>query len=240
MGNRDWSYGRRAGRLAAVAALLITAGTAGACAGDDDSQTSAPPEPLDAESTSTPESTTTPLCAEARHLVVFDIFGTLTLADQDYDAWVLNPGNEPDLRPGGAEVATVYRERGYELLYVTTATADTRIGGAQVPEALTGWLDGNGFPTGEGTRIWTWDARGSGMVAMVDELLRLGGAGVSTDAGYTDNPEVARALSSGGVTPEALYSMGQATGTPGTVTLPEDDFEAHVPTVEQLPMVCQP
>lgn len=237
MGNRDRSAARRAYRVAAALPLLLA--VAG-CAGDDDSQTSAPPEPLDAASTATPESTTTPLCAEARHLVVFDVFGTLTLDDEEYNAWVGNPGDEPSPRAGGTDVTNAYRERGYELLYVTTATPDVTIGGMSIVEAMSGWLESNGFPTGEGTRIWTWDARGNGFVSMVDELVRLGGSGVSTDAGYTDNEEVVRALSSGGVLPDALYTFGDAAGTAGTMTLPGDDLEAHVPAVRRLGMVCQP
>lgn len=224
--------------MAALAIAFGAIGAVGACAGDDDSETSAPP--LGAETTATPESTATPLCAEARHLVVLDVFGTLTLADDDFELWADDPNDDPPVRDGAADLTTAYRELGYELLYVTTATADTTVGGVPIPEALTGWLDRNGFPSGEGTRIWTWDARGNGMVAMVDELVRLGGAGVGTDAGYTDNPEVARALSSGGVPPDTLYTLGQAAGTAGTVTLADDDLEAQVTAVRRLPMICQP
>lgn len=209
-----------------------------ACAGDDDSDVTAPP-PIEAETTAATGSTTAD-CSDARHLVVFDVFGTLTLEDLDLSAWVANPSDEPPARTDSADVASAYYERGYELMYVTTATPDTTIGDVDVNAALTGWLDRNGFPTGDRTRLWTWDSNGNGFVSMVDELVHLGGEGVSVDAGYTDNAEVAHAMSSSGVPADALWTMGTAAGAPGTTTLPDESFGEHVAAVESLGRVCEP
>ena len=222
--------------LALVLAVIVVAPTA--CAsGDDDSEVAAPP-PLDTATTGPLGSTTAPPCAQARHTVAFDFLGTLT---PENDLAVAAAANlDVPAREGAADVATAYRDRGYEILYVSTAPANFPVDDRPLVDVLTMWLGRNGFPTGDGTRIWTWDTGGDAIVALVEELLRLDQADVTVDAAYTDDADKAHALASGGVPAAALWTLGAAAGTPGSTAVPNDDLVAHVANVERLGMVCQP
>jgi hypothetical protein len=218
--------------------LAIVACASAACAsGDDDSEVATPP-PLDNETTAPNGPTTAPPCAQARHAVAFDFLGTLTLENDLAAAAAVNL--EVLARSGAADVATAYRDRGYEILYVSTAPADFPVGDQQLVDVLTMWLGRNGFPTGDGTRIWTWDSGGDAIVALVEELLRLGQAGVTVDAAYTDDADKAHAMASGGVPAAGLWTLGAGAGAPGSTAVPNDDLLAHVATVERLGMICQP
>jgi hypothetical protein len=229
---------RRYGTALPLALLLAVAVCApAACAsGDDDSEVATPP--LDTETTTALGSTTAPPCAQARHTVAFDFLGTLTLENDLAAAAAANL--EVLARSGAADVATAYRDRGYEILYVSTAPANFPVGDQQLVDVLTVWLGRNGFPTGDGTRIWTWDSGGDAIVALVEELLRLGQAGVTVDAAYTDDADKAHAMASGGVPAAGLWTLGPGAGTPGSTAVPDDDLVAHVATVERLGMICQP
>jgi hypothetical protein len=221
--------------LALLLAVVVCAPSA--CAsGDDDSEVGTPP--LDTATTAPLGSTTAPPCAQARHIVAFDFLGTLT-PENDLAAAAAADLEVP-VRSGAADVATAYRDRGYEILYVSTAPANFPVGDQPLLDVLTMWLGRNGFPTGDGTRVWTWDSGGDAVVALVEELLRLGQAGVTVDAAYTDDADKAHAMASGGVPADGLWTLGAAAGTPGTTAVPDDDLVAHVATVERLGMICQP
>jgi hypothetical protein len=232
---------RRARRYATalpLALLLAVVVCAPACAsGDDDSEVATPP--LDTATTAPLGSTTAPPCARARHAVAFDFLGTLTPETDLAAAAAANL--EVPARSGAADVATAYRDRGYEILYVSTAPANFPVGDDQpLVDVMTMWLGRNGFPTGDGTRIWTWDEGGDAIVALVEELLRLEQANVTLDAAYTDDADKAHAMASGGVPPTGLWTLGAGAGTPGSTAVPDDDLVAHVATVERLGMICQP
>jgi hypothetical protein len=221
--------------LALLLAVVVYAPTA--CAnGDDDSEVATPP--LDTGTTAPLGSTTAPPCAQSRHTVAFDFLGTLT-PENDLAA-AAAADLQVAVRPGAADVATAYRDRGYEILYVTTAPADFPVDDQPFVDVLTMWLGRNGFPTGDGTRIWTWDSGGDAIVAFVEELLRLQQADVTVDAGYTDDADKAHAMASGGVPAAGLWTLGAAAGTPGSTAVPNDNLLAHVATVERLGMICQP
>jgi hypothetical protein len=209
----------------------------GACAGGDDSSEVASPGPLDTETTAAPGSTTEPPCSQERHVVVFDYAGTLTLEDA---VTVVQQEFQVPPRPGSADVVNAYRDRGYEIMYVVTAPATMPVGETTLDDTLTVWLTSNGFPLDEGARLWTWEEGGDPMVAIVEELLRLGQADVTIDAAYTDDLDKANALASGGVATSGLWTLGEAAGMAGATAVPDDDLTAHVATVERLGMVCQP
>lgn len=237
MGHTGRTGARRA-RWPAATLLLLLGVTAGACAGGDDEGEVAVPAPLDTETTAAPGSTTAPPCSGARHAVVLDFLGTLT-SEGDFGA-VLEVELEVLARPGAADVARAYHDRGYELLYVSTAPGNVPVGDSTFAEAFTVWLGSNGFPLGDRTRIWTWNQGEDAIVALLEELLRVEQAGVSVDAGYTDNPDKANAMASGGVPPDGLWTLGEAAGSAGSTAVPSDDFTAHIATVERLGMVCRP
>lgn len=231
---------RRARRYASALPLLlaIVVGAPAACAsGDDDSEVATPP-PLDNETTAPNGPTTAPPCAQARHAVAFDFLGTLT-PENDLAA-AASASLDVPVRSGAADVATAYRDRGYEIVYLSTAPGNFPVDDQPLADVLTMWLGRNGFPTGDGTRIWTWDSGGDAIVALVEELLRLEQANVSVDAAYTDDADKAHAMASGGVPTPGLWTLGAAAGTPGSTAVPDDDLVTHVATVERLGMVCQP
>jgi hypothetical protein len=233
---------RRARRYATAPSLAlllaVAVGAPAACAsGDDDSEVASPP-PLDTETTAPLGSTTAPPCAQARHAVAFDFLGTLTPQNDLAAAAAANL--DVPVRSGAADVVTAYRDRGYEILYVSTAPANFPVDDQPLVDVLTMWLGRNGFPTGDGTRIWTWDSGGDAIVALVEELLRLEQSDVTVDAGYTDDADKAHAMASGGIPAAGLWTLGAAAATPGSTAVPNDDLVAHVATVERLGMICQP
>ncbi|HEY8526634.1 MAG TPA: hypothetical protein VIL48_16815 [Acidimicrobiales bacterium] len=235
MGHTGRTGARRARWPVAILLLLVT--VASACAeGDDDGEVGVPAS-FDEETTATPGSTTVPPCSESRHAVVFEFLGTLTL-ERDFGA-VVAEQLQVLPRPGAAEVAAAYHERGYELVYVSTAPTNMPVGDASFVDALNLWLTQNGFPVDDRTRVWTWDATGDAVIALLEELLRMEQAGVSLDGGYTDDADKANAMASGGVPPEGLWTLGPAAGTASSTALAGDDFLAHLDTVERLGMVCQ-
>jgi hypothetical protein len=218
------------------AALLLVAMVFSACAaGDDDSEVATPP--LDTQTTAAQGPTTAPPCSAARHAVILDFGGTLTVADE---ATVMVEALEVAARPGSADVANAYRDRGYEILYLLVAPPDTPVGGTTLLDAFTVWLSSNGFPMGDGTRIWTWEEGEDPLVALIEELLRLEQANVTIDAAYTDDPDKAHALTSGGVPPDKLWTLGEAAGIAGTTGVSDDDLAGHLGEVETLGMICRP
>jgi hypothetical protein len=185
-------------------------------------------------------STTVPPCAQERHLVAFDIHGTVTTDEAALGSWLTDPSDEPEPRPGAAEVVAAYRERGYEILYTTGTPTNAMLGGEPAADALTGWLARHQFPTGEGTGLHTWDVAGDESVELTDELLRLQGEGVSADAGYTNNDEDVHAYTLGGVPPERVFTLGtEAAEELGSSAIPADDLLAHLATVQALPKICE-
>jgi hypothetical protein len=240
MGNRRARPGWHPSRY--VAAVLPLALIATACGGDgrDDgavptSQQVETPEDVTAAS----PSTLSP-CSAARYLVAFDVFGTLSLADQDLVDWLGDPSNEPEPRPGAAEVVSAYRSLGYEIWYVTTVPVQLSIGDQPFEDALRGWLERHWLPIGQGTSIHTWAGGGDDMLSIVDGLLRFSGEGVTADAGYTDNQDKAEALMTGGIPPERTFTLGSGAGTRGSTAIPAGDMFAHVATVQGLGKVCEP
>lgn len=212
----------------AVAALLATA----CSSGDDEGGTVGTSEP---PSTSAEEvSTTLAPCADNRHVAVFDMFGTLTPDANDVIAW-LNASDPPEARPYAASVVAAYRQRGYEILYVTGLPASTQLDGKPAPDALTAWLAEHDFPTGEGARIETTDT-GDFKTEMSRDLTSLAGTGVHVDAAYTDNDSDLEVYILSGA--QQVYKLGAATSESRSTLIPNDDMQAQLKVVEALPAVC--
>ncbi|HET6951895.1 MAG TPA: hypothetical protein VFI47_16050, partial [Acidimicrobiales bacterium] len=182
--------------------------------------------------------TTLPPCSTERHVVAFDYFGTVSVADEELGAWLEDTTNPPDARPGVAGVAAAYRARGYELLYITTAPEEIKVGETPIRDAITGWLTEQGFPLDAGTSLWVWDGNFTPMEGVTAELDRLVGEGATIDAAYTDNEDKAFAFKTS-VPSERVFTLGTGAATTGTTPIPGDDMTAHVATVEQLAPVCQ-
>lgn len=237
--------GRRVcwGLIALGSPLLLNVA---ACSGDDSSvadDLTGPP--------STEPATQTGLrpCADDRHMVVFDVIGFLTVENIEVlGTWNAQTSSEPTPRPGSVELVQTYREKGYEILYVTTIPPG-HFGTPTVEEVVTGWLQASGYPVDEAARVWAWAGQRPNSptwTGITDELVRLSGEGVSVDAGYTENSDKTWAFATSGIpedrnftlTPVAGIGEGVPTSAPTTL-IPNDDLVAHRATVAQLPPICQ-
>jgi hypothetical protein len=172
--------------------------------------------------------TTLASCSTERHVVAFDYFGTVSVADADLDDWLKDVNDAPDARPGVADVAAAYRGRGYEVLYITTAPSIIDLAGAPIGDRIADWLANEGFPLGEGTTLWVWDGNHTPMRGISAELDRLVGEGASIDAAYTDNEHKALAFKSA-VPSDRLYTLGSGAST----------MVAHLADIEALAQICQ-
>jgi hypothetical protein len=226
--------------------VLVTMATAGgACGGGSsgatDSTTGASDGATIADATTAPVDPASRPCSEERHMVVFDFFGSLNGGIPDLARWIGDEATPPTPRPGAAAVATAYRDRGYEVLYLTLAPVTSTVDGVPLIDAANAWLAANGFPTGPGTQVWAWDGQAaSPQVRAIDELIRLGNEGVSIDAAYTDNVDKANALISGGVPADHLFALDAATGRAGSTPVPGNDLAAHAGSLQTLARACQP
>ena len=227
--------------LAAVVVLGVGTLACGDGGGDDDA-------PFATAGATTTGDTGLPSCRDVNRAVVFVVFGGATSgADGEATRWVNDPDAEPAARPAAAAVASAYREVGYEIVYVALLPSETLIGDRPVVDAVTVWLGLNSFPVGEGARVWAPPGDGSGdpSVALIEELARLGAAGVEVDAGYAGNQETVFPLAAGGVPRDRVFMVG-ATG--GEVTsdsgisstpLSDEDLSAHVAEVQALGQICE-
>lgn len=233
---------RRALRsIAAVVALGVGALACGDGGGDDDA-------PLATAGATTTGETGLPSCREIDQSVVVVVFGGATSgADGEATSWVNDPEAEPVARAGVAEVAGAYRAVGYEIVYVALLPSETFIGDRPVVDAVTVWLGLNSFPVGEGARVWAPPGDGSGdpSVALIEELARLGAAGVEVDAGYAGDQETVFPLLTGGVPRDRVFMLGApgseaASGTDVSSTpLRDEDLSAHVAEVQALEQICE-
>jgi hypothetical protein len=210
--------------VTALASLSIALAACGGSGSDDDLTQSTP--------------STLPLCSVERHVVAFDYFGTISLADDDVVAWLSEVPTPPPARPGVAAVASAYLDRGYEILYITTAPGDILVGGVPIGDAVTAWLADNGFPTGERTTTWAWDGNYTPMTGIANELGRLTAEGATIDAAYTDNEDKAFAFKTA-VPSEEVYTLGAGAAATGTTPVPADDMVAHAAEVAQRPAACR-
>jgi hypothetical protein len=230
--------------VAVFAPLALVALAACGGANDDDQPTAlsetTTPAPTEAEGT--------PACSQARHSVVLDFAGFITDGpDNDmWGPWITGVG-DPTPRPGTIELTQAYRDRGYELIYVTTAPAEITIDGVPVPDAAQQWLKDNGYAWDDGaTRVIGYNGNQSGgpdaVLSITSELIRLTTTdGVTHDVGYTNNADKAHAMTSGGVPLQRLFMIGEEAGTEGTTAIPGDDLSAHITqVVSPLPPVCTP
>jgi hypothetical protein len=187
--------------------------------------------------------TTVPTCGEERHAVVFDVSGTLTDGTDAVSEWMAGEGPTPDPRDGAAELTKAYWERGYEILYATTAPTTMEVDGQPILDALTDWLTTNGFAVGTGTRVFGSDPNSPhsnvALIALTDELVRARSEGIFIDYGYSDSPEKILAFQTGGIAPEHLFSLNDGAGAHGSTAIPADDLVAHRTMVEALPKVCE-
>lgn len=234
-------YGARLVAALFAPLTLLTLAACGGGGGDD--------PPAAAGDTTAPESTEptgTPACADVHHAIIVDFAGFLTDGTESdmWGAWIAGEA-DPTPRPGTVDLTHAYRERGYEIVYVTTAPANLLIEGRPVPEAAGEWILANGYAWDEdGTRVIGYNGtNGQGpdaVLSITSELVRLANDdGLSHDMGYTDNADKAHAMTAGGVPVQRLYMIGAEAGSEGTAAIPEDDIAAHITQIVQpLPPVC--
>jgi hypothetical protein len=245
-----------AGRWRVVVAVLLglsMLGALGACGGgggDGSSGTSGPGEADDTAPAAPGEGAggdqALAPCSEEHHLVVIDFAGTLTQGDQSDETYMwadwINGTAEPEVRPGAPEVTHAYRQRGYELLYSITVPPTITIEGMPPPLAVQGWLERNGFATGDGTSVLGYNGDSIEIPALAasitQELIRLADSGVRLDAAYTDNDYRVYAFTAGGIPEAQIYTLGPDAGLAGTTAIAGDDLVGHLDTVEALPPVC--
>ena len=239
-GKSNGSTARRALRaITAVVALGVAAVACGDGGGGDDM-------PIETSGATTTDDTGLPSCREVGRAVVFSVFGGATSgAGGEAAGWVSDPDAEPEARPSAAAVASAYREVGYEIVYLALLPSETLIGDQPVVDAVTVWLGLNSFPVGEGVRVWAPPGDGSDdlSVALIEELTRLGAAGVEIDAGYAGDQETVFPLVSGGVPSDRVFMVGDGDPTSGSnvsvTPLPTEDLAAHVTEVQALDPICQ-
>jgi hypothetical protein len=231
-----------ASRALRVIAAVVTLGVGAIACGSGGGDDAAPIETSGATTTDTG----LPSCREVNRVVVFSVFGGATSgADGEATRWAGDPDEEPAARPGAAAVASAYREVGYQLVYVALLPSETLVGDQPVVDAVTVWLGLNNFPVGEGVRVWAPPGDGSDdlSVALIEELTRLGAAGVEIDAGYAGDQATVFPLVSGGVPQDRVFMVGDGGSTSGSdvtaTPLPDEDLPAHVAEVQALEPICQ-
>jgi hypothetical protein len=204
--------------------------------------------PLETAAPETTSDTGLPSCRDVDRTVVISVFGAATAEAPDAaTAWVDEPDAEPTARPDAVALAGTYRDAGYRLLYVSTLPSESRIGDRPVVDAITVWLGVNGFPVGEGARVWAPEGDGSAdpSVALIEELTLMGAGGTEFAAGYAGDPGTVFPLAAGGVPRDRVYEVGDGDGGASSGTqvsstpLPDQDLAAHVAEVEALDPMCE-
>jgi hypothetical protein len=242
------SDGWRAGRAVRGIGVVVALGVGGLACGDGGGDDAAPLETVGATTTS---ETSLPSCRDVNRAVVFVVFGGATSgAAGEATTWVDDPDAGPEARPGAAELASAYREVGYQIVYISLLPSETRIGDRPVVDAVTVWLGLNSFPVGEGVQVWAPPGDGSGdaSVALIEDLTRLGAGGLEIDAGYAGDQEAILPLVSGGVPRDRVFMLGATDTTGGDVTsntdvsstpLRDGDLAAHVAEVRASDPICE-
>jgi hypothetical protein len=176
------------------------------------------------------------------------VFGVATAGPvSDALTWLSDPEAEPAPRPDAAALASVYRDARYQILYVAMIPSESRIGDRPAADAITVWLGVNGFPVGEGTRVWVPEGNGSAdpSVALIEELALLEAAGTEVVAGYAGDSETVFPLAAGGVPHDRVYELGggggeaSSGGQVSSTPLADGDLAAHVAEVQALDPICQ-
>jgi hypothetical protein len=239
----DGASRRRFGAVGLLVPLTLLALVSCGSSGDD-----GPPAALsETSASSSTEPEGTPSCTESRHSVVLDFAGFLTDGSED-DMWIdwITGAANPAPRPGTVELTHAYADRGYEVIYVTTAPPNVLIEGRPVPEAAQEWIQTNGYAFNESARVIGYNGTdldaGAPVLSITSELIRLGTEDhVAHDVGYTDNRDKAHAMAAGGVPLQGLYMIGEEAGSEGTTAIINGDMAAHLAQiVEPLPAVCTP
>jgi hypothetical protein len=223
MGKPRW--GARA-RVATACAALVMA--AAACAGGGGS-----------DETATSTSAKLASCADERHVVAFDFFGTITMQDDNLGAWLADPaGAKPPFRAGVVDVAKAYQGRGYEILYLSTAPEEITVEGRPLRAGISDLLVQNGFPLGDGATLWLWDNTHTPMRGIAAEFERLVGEGATIDAAYTDNQDKAFAFKTA-VPSDGVFTVGTGSAASGVTPVPNDDMVAHAAEIAAQPPICR-
>jgi len=212
--------------------VVVALRMAACSAGDDDGGGAI--TPAEGADTTAAPSTELPSCDDARHMVVFDISGTITSTKEEVLEWLRDSSDEPEPRANAAALVAAYQERGYEILYVTGLPGTNTIGDVPVPEAMMGWLERNGFPV-DGARVETSHTPDP-PVELSNDLIALAVDGVTIDAAYTDNTDDVTSFGVGGV--KEIYLLGEQSAGVASTSVPGDDLGPRLAEVEAMPPIC--
>jgi hypothetical protein len=172
---------------------------------------------------------------------VLDLGMTATSVEA-IDAW-FDGGAAAPARPGGPEWLQAYRDRGYDVVYLSSIPTDWEVGGEPVIPIMEQWLTDHGYPIGDGAHMIMWDMAVTDQVAVykTQVLVDLAANGVTAWYGYGDDELDVHALRNAGVPAERISTLGAVAGMEGTVPIPsaDQDWTAHrTDTVDQLPPAC--
>lgn len=232
--------GRRACLTVAVlATLLALAPACGNGGGGDGSETTAGPPPETSAGGSEPAATTP--CEDGRPAVVIDVFMLMPGIDQ-LSQWLADPAYDPVVVAGGPEMLQGYRQRGYDVVYLSALPVDMRVGPQPIAEAIEGWLGSHGFPTGAGTHLrvsWDGELIERALLYKTEVLVELAGSGVSPHYGYANSEDDVLALLNGGIPAERIFTIAPAAGFRDTSPVADADWTEHRRTVvERLGPAC--
>jgi phosphatidate phosphatase PAH1 len=181
-------------------------------------------------------------CGEDRHGVVIDVDGTLTADGGALLVAVANPGYDPAVHPGAVELMQAWRALGYEIVYLTGRPAGVNVGSLSMADATGSWLEAHGFPTGDGTHVFVWDARAIDRIERykTQTLVGLTTEGLSLDYGYTGTWTDVIAYRTAGIPADHIFTIGEASDPEeGTVAVSDPSWLPHqVKVVDPLPPVC--
>lgn len=164
--------------------------------------------------------------------VYTDIDETLTTADEEWMAQLMDPTHDPAMRPEADRLMQDYAARGYTIFYVTARGEDTSLSdGRTARQATFDWLQSHGFPGGEET---VYLAPGFGVTGddaveykagVVDALSADG-----WDAGYAygNADSDILAFQAAGIPDDRIFLVGELAGTMGVQPiLDEEAYAAH-------------
>jgi hypothetical protein len=205
-------------------------------------------EPLETSVAEATGDTGLPSCRDVARTVVFSVFGAATTgAAGEAATWMDDPEAMPEARPMVAALAHAYRDKGYEVMYVTLLPSETLIGDQPMLDAITVWLGLNSFPVGEGVLVWAPAGEGAGdpSVALIEQLARMGATGAEVDAGYAGDQDTVFPLAAGGIPEDRVFMVGSTGGAvssdseTSSTPLPDEGLAAHVAEVQALEPICQ-
>jgi phosphatidate phosphatase PAH1 len=176
--------------------------------------------------------------------VVTDIDETLTVSDEAFLEFVLDPTLDIEMRPDANATMQAWTDAGHTVIYLTARGAQTELSDERtVFEATDDWLDDHGFPRTPGDLRLAPEGPVFGEDALAHKTLTLEGlqaGGAELVAAYGNADSDLAAYEAVGLTPEQIWVVGELAGDPRGQPIPDDEaFAAHRAALD-VPTACQP